>query len=105
MKNKILYFIFAQLLFIATANAGPVTLLEDAMETESLRISLNDDMTGFVQGKICDFCEELKVAITPETRAYEKNVEVPLKKAAGRIGRSATVFIDREHTKVTRIKW
>lgn len=105
MKNKILNFIFAQLLFIATANVGAVTMLEDAMEIGSLRISLNDDNTGFVQGKICDQCEELKVAITPETRAYEKNVEVPLEKAAGRIGRPAIVFIDRAHTKVTRIKW
>jgi hypothetical protein len=105
MKNKILNFIFAQLLFIATANVGAVTSLEDAMEISSLRISLNDDNSGFVQGRICDHCEELKVAITPETRAYENNVEVPLKKAAGRIGRSATVFINREHTKVTRIKW
>ena len=105
MKNKILNIIFAQLLMLVAVNAGAVTSLEDAMETDSLRISLNDDNTGFVQGRICDQCEELKVAITPETRAYEKNVEVPLKKAAGRIGRSATVFIDREHTKVTRIKW
>ena len=105
MKNTLLKFILAQLLFLVAANAGAVTMLEDAMETDSLRISLNDDNTGFVQGKICDQCAELKVAITPETRAYEKDVEVPLKKAAGRIGREATVFINREHTKVTRIKW
>lgn len=105
MKHKLFNFLFAQLLMLQVAGAYAVTLVEDAIETESLRISLDADNTGFVQGKICDTCAELKVAITPETRAFEKNTEVPLKKAAGRIGRQATVFINREHTRVTRIRW
>jgi hypothetical protein len=105
MKNKILNFLFAQMLLLIVPTVSATTLLEDAIETDSLRISLNNDLTGFVQGRICDQCAELKVAITPQTRAFANEVEVPLNKAADRIGRPAAVFITRDHTKVTRIKW
>ena len=81
------------------------SLIEDAIETESLRITLNEDNTGYVQGKTCDYCQLQTIAITPETKVYKKNIEVPLKQAAARIGKPATIFTDIEHTRVTRIVW
>lgn len=78
---------------------------EDAIETESLRITINPDGTGFVQGQICDDCKKLTVAVSPETKAFRKGAEVPLKDALSRVGKSATVFINTEHTKVMRITW
>jgi hypothetical protein len=105
MKKLLFKFVPVLAGMLMMLNAYAVTQLEDAMEIDSLRISLNADNTGFVQGKICGECKELKVAITPNTKAFENDVEVPLKKATGRLGRSATVFINREHTKVTRIVW
>ncbi len=81
------------------------TNVEDAIETESLRITLKDKNTGYIQGRICDDCKLLTVAITAETKAFNKDLEVPLKQAAARAGKSATVFINIEHTSVTRITW
>ena len=43
-----------------------------AIESSSLRIILDASLHGFVEGKICDFCETIKVTITPGTKAYEK---------------------------------
>lgn len=91
------------MLFVIQAYA--FTHIEDAIETESLRITLKENNTGFIQGKICDECKLLTVAITAETRAIHNNTEVALKHAAARVGKSATVFINTEHTKVTRIVW
>jgi hypothetical protein len=82
-----------------------VIMVEDAIETESLRISLSANLHGFVEGKVCDECETIKVPITPETKAFSGDVEVPLIKAKNRIGRPATVFYDIETKNVTRIRW
>ena len=76
----------------------------NAIESEKLRISL-EGSNGFVEGRVCDFCEQIKVTITPDTRAFEDNKEVPLSRAAGRIGRFATVIYELETKKVTEIRW
>lgn len=82
-----------------------VIMVEDAIETESLRLSLSASLHGFVEGKVCDECETIKVPITPETKAFSGDVEVPLIKAKNRIGRPATVFYDIETKNATRIRW
>jgi hypothetical protein len=83
-----------------------VIMAENAMETESLRISLDArTSTGFVIGKICDQCDEIQAQITPETRAYHDGKEIPLARASDRLGRYATVFLDMENKRVTRITW
>ena len=78
---------------------------EDAMETDSLRITLNKDGSGFVQGKLCDECKLLTIAITAKTKAFNQVTEVPLEQAADRLGKPATIFINLDHTQVTRIAW
>lgn len=97
--------IAAVLLMVFSLQVSAFTHVEDAIETESLRITLKGNNTGHVQGKICDYCKLLTVAITAETKAFDDNAEVPLKRAAARAGKPATVFINMEHTKVTRIVW
>ena len=79
--------------------------LHNAMESESLRISLGSDMHGFIEGKVCDLCETIKVTITPDTKAYSNDVEVPLKKAKSRLGRYATVIYELETKNVSAIRW
>jgi hypothetical protein len=86
-------------------NVNAMAIGEDAIETEALRITLNADGTGFIQGKTCDECKLLTVAISAQTKAFDKNTEVPIKQAAGRVGKPATIFINLEHTAVTRIVW
>jgi len=77
----------------------------NAIESSSLRISLDSTLNGFVEGKVCDFCEPIKVTITPDTKAYANNVEVPLKQATSRLGRFATVIYELETKNVTAIRW
>jgi len=77
----------------------------NAIETNSLRISLDSTRNGFVEGKVCDFCEMITVTITPETKAFANNVEVPLEEAAGRIGRFATVIYELDTKNVSAIRW
>jgi len=96
-----------------SANAGQLTMVHhsamienyNAIEAESLRISLGNDLNGFIEGKVCDSCEEIKVTITPQTKAYENRVEVPLKKAEARIGRYATVIYEVKTKQVVSIRW
>jgi len=77
----------------------------NAIESASLRISLDDSLHGFVEGKVCDFCETIKVIITPETKAYSDDVEVALKNAKNRIGRFATVIYELDTKNVSEIRW
>ncbi len=94
-------------------NAGQLTMVHhsamvenyNAIESESLRISLGNNLKGFIEGKGCDSCEVIKVIITPETKAYENRVEVPLKKAEARIGRNATVIYEVKTKRVASIRW
>lgn len=77
----------------------------NAIETDSLRISLDSTMHGFIEGKVCDFCETITVTITPETKAYANRVEVPLKQATSRMGRFATVIYELDTKNVSAIRW
>jgi len=77
----------------------------NAFESEALRMSFNDSFNGFAEGKVCDLCEETKVTITPQTKAYQNNIEVPLKSARSRIGRFATVMFEVESKRAVAIHW
>ena len=76
-----------------------------AFESEELRISIDNSSSGFAEGKICDECEKVRVTITSETKAFEKNAEVPLQNARSRIGRYATVIFEVETKKAIAIRW
>ncbi len=76
-----------------------------AIESLSLRISLDKSLHGFVEGKICDACKKVTVTITPQTKAYSNNIEVPLKQAENRLGRYATVIYEVKTKQVIAIRW
>jgi len=58
-----------------------------------------------VEGKICDACKKVTVTITPQTKAYSNNIEVPLKQAENRLGRYATVIYEVKTKQVIAIRW
>jgi len=122
MKNKIQIFVSAVVLMtmvspvVATdsvqssaklvrTHQNAVVDQYNAFESEALKISFNDSLNGFAEGKVCDLCEEIRVTITPQTKAYENNVEVPLKNARFRIGRFAAVMFEVESKKAVAIRW
>jgi CBS-domain-containing membrane protein len=77
----------------------------NAIESSALRISLKADLNGFVEGKVCDLCETIIVTITPQTKAYANNIEVPLEQAKTRLGQYATVIFERDTKNVSEIRW
>jgi len=92
---------------LCTTNAQALNLsVEEAVEAVALKISLNEETaTGVIYGKVCDQCEELKLEITPETRAYEGKTQVGIAQAKARLGRYATVIFNKETKQVIRIRW
>jgi len=97
--------ILISLFYTLNAHAAN-TSVQAAIESESLKISLDENTgTGVVYGKVCDECEELKLNITPETRAYEGKTQVGLAQARGRLGREATVIFNTETKNVVSIRW
>ncbi len=119
MKNKILvFFTFVSIIITTQATAisnPPVSTLRDSgtetLKTHNtissvyLRISMDDDLHGFVDSKLCSFCRTIRIIITPNTTAYHNNVEVPLKQAKERIGRHATVVYDLKTKNIRAIRW
>jgi hypothetical protein len=97
---------FLALVFITT-NAQAFDLgVEEAVESDALKISLDEETaTGVVYGKMCDQCEQLKLAITPQTRAYAGKTPVGIAQAKSRLGREATVIYNKHTNEVIRIRW
>lgn len=85
--------------------AGATAETHNAIETESLRISLGENGFGFVEGENCDSCKRLKVNVTPTSKAFAKGVEVPLKRAKSRLGQYATVIYELDTKNVSAIHW
>jgi len=70
-----------------------------------LRISLDENLNGFVDSKLCSFCKPLRITITPKTTAYNNNVKVPLKHAKKRLGQRASIVYDLKTKNVSAIRW
>ena len=119
MKNKILVFFTLISLIIttqATAISNPpvsithqsdqvILKTHNTINSASLRISLDDDLHGFIDSKLCSFCRTIRIIITPNTLAYKNNINVPLKQAKNRIGRHATVVYDLKTKNISTIRW
>ncbi|MBG7610295.1 MAG: hypothetical protein IZT55_05445 [Anaerolineae bacterium] len=119
MKNKIqVFFTLISLLITtqATAFSTPpdniiyksgkdILKTHNTIKSVSLRISLDDNLHGFVDSKVCSFCKTIRINITPETIAYDNNVKVPLQQAKKRIGQYATVIYDLKTRNISAIRW
>ena len=119
MKNKIQVFFTLISLTIttqATAFSTPpdnaihqsgqeIIKTHNTIKSVSLRLSLDENLYGFVDSKVCSFCKPIRINITPETTAYDNNVQVPLQQAKKRIGRFATVIYDLKTKNISAIRW
>jgi len=94
-------------LVLTTMNAQAFDLgVEEALESVALKISLDEETaTGVIYGKVCDQCEELKLTITPQTRAYAGKTPVGIAQVKSRLGREATVVFNKHTKEVIRIRW
>ena len=119
MKNNIRIF-FTVLSLVVTTQVAAISNLphssipapeqkivktHNATKPASLQIRLNDNLHGFIESKTCIFCRTIRVNITPATKAYANNVNVPLKQAKNRIGQFATVIYELKTNNVSAIRW
>lgn len=119
MKNKTLVFFTLTLLIIttqaaaisvppgSTAHEPSLELLKthNTINSAALRISLDDNLHGFVDSKVCSFCKTIRIIITPDTIAYRNNVRVSLEQAKDRNGRFATVVYNLKTKNISAIRW
>ena len=77
----------------------------NAIKPASLKISLDDNLHGFIESKTCIFCKTIKINITPNTKVYANNIKVPLEQARNRIGQFATVIYELKTNNVSTIRW
>lgn len=77
----------------------------NAIKSVSLRMSLDDSLYGFVESKVCSFCKTIRIKITPSTKAYKNNINVPLKQAKNRIGQYATIIYELKTNHISAIRW
>lgn len=89
-----------------THKAGQEILkTHNTIKSVSLRITLDNDLHGFVDSKVCSFCKTIRIKITPKTIAYDNDVKVPLLQAKKRIGQFATVVYDLKTRNISAIRW
>lgn len=104
-KNFLTVLWIAFSLLSVTAEAAESRLTTQTIEADKLQIVLGDDLNGYVTGKICDQCKVLRVVITPDTRAFAKDVPTPLINAKNRAGKKALVTFEEVTLKVVTIHW
>jgi len=105
---------FATLLagsYTAYAQGGRTDMIESAYP---LKIVLDTTtLEGYVLYEMCDWdavkkvskCSIKEFQITPETKAYEDNEEVPLRRAKSRLGKYAEVVYYEGSLVVRSLSW
>jgi len=111
--------IFKSLMFVTLlisshtgyAQGGATDMIESAYP---LKIVLDTEkLTGFVSYRMCDWdkvkkknvCAIKELPITPETKAYENDEEVPLRRAKSRLGKYAEVVYYKGSLVVKSLSW
>jgi len=92
----------AALLFLDSANAE-LRILERPYEVTQLRIIMRTPNTGEVLVNECETCEDVTLKITPETKFFKGDREIPLAQAFRHRGQEAVVMRDAESNDVVRI--
>jgi len=100
-------FLLLSMLTASVVAAPYIKLVQigEAVEVSGLKITLNKELNGKIILQDCSKCEKIIVTITPETKAFKNNKEVPLIQAKKLIGKSALVSYNLKSKLVTRIDW
>lgn len=83
-----------------------IQLIEDAIEGEPRVIFIARDLTGHLKASKCEEgCPEIKITITPETKAYVARKPVSLKSMAKKSSKPNLIFFDIKTKVATRLYW
>ena len=80
-----------------------IIIVEDAIESVSLRIKVSKDLTGVVTGRVCQRCDLKVLKVTPATKMFADGKQIALSRASQYSGKPGTAFFDIKTQLVTKI--
>ncbi|MBT8143822.1 MAG: hypothetical protein KJO55_03915 [Gammaproteobacteria bacterium] len=87
---------------VAYAAAPPIVALEEAAEITQLRIQQQAADRAVVYGRMCDYCETLRLTIDADTTILRRGNRLNLTQAT-QLRSGATVLFDPASRRVTRV--
>lgn len=92
------------MLCVTKASYAEIINHEDAIETNEIMV-VGTQPNGFVLARKCDKCPQLRLQLSPNTKAYSKGKQVPMSNVPNRAKTAITVIYDPKTNTVNKIKW
>ena len=105
MKNFINAFIYLSLLILPLSGQAEIIMLEDALESEIIRINISSSLDGYVVAKGCPSCADMRFKIDKHTQAIKQGKSVHLYQANQLNGKAAVIIFDPKTKLSKRIIW
>jgi len=108
MRTRLLLFAFGLVVALTTSQAhAALRVVEQAVETSTLSVSLPDRKAGSIAVKRCASCTPLLLQLTPSTRFLVGRSQVPYAEfialARGAADRNLGVFYNGKERTITRL--
>ncbi|MDH5393241.1 MAG: hypothetical protein OEY11_08660 [Gammaproteobacteria bacterium] len=105
MKKKTLtaVMIVCSLFSANSFSANRMVMIEEAIESNSLQIRMSHDLTGVVNGRICDSCELVLVKITPNSKLEINGKPTALSQANKCSGKTGLVLYNIKSREISLI--
>jgi len=102
---RISFFLSIMLLvFMAKSSYAEIILNEDAVEADQITV-VGSKTNGFVLVKKCDTCPQLRLQLSPNTKAFFNGKEVPFSNVPSKAKNAITVIYDPKINTVNKIVW
>ena len=105
MKTITHTLICLSLLILPLAGQAEILLIEDAIETDKLQLSIDASLDGYVIARRCPKCPDVRLKVDKKTQAFKQGKQIHLNQAKHRNGKFATVIFDPKTKMVKRITW
>jgi len=106
MQSRQFKYFISILLMLCVAKLSFAEIInhEDAIETNEI-ILVGTKTNGFVLARKCAKCPQLRLQLSPNTKAYAQGQQVPMSSVPNRLKTAITVIYDPKTNVVNRIKW
>ncbi|MCW8855252.1 MAG: hypothetical protein OQK76_08980 [Gammaproteobacteria bacterium] len=108
MKLKLTIARLAILFFVMSAPLhakDKVNINEEVIEGKPDTFFIGKTLEGTMRIKACDSCDDLKLRITPDVKAFLEGKPVLLRDVAKRSDKPLVVFYDSKTKLVTKLHW
>lgn len=105
MQKIITIVFYLYLLALPLTGQTELLMIEDAIESESIRININDSLDGYLITKRCSTCPDVRLKIDRTSQAIKQGKVIHLHQANQLNGKFATIIFDPKTKLVKRIIW